>query len=64
MLSAPAATAASAHRRAQLWNSCLHRVLQNFFFGEPPRRSVTGTAHHKQIVSPCIIRLSALATPD
>jgi hypothetical protein len=55
MLSVPAVTAASAHRRAQLWNSCLQRALQNFF-GEPPRRSVTGAAHHKQIVSPCIIR--------
>ena len=31
MLSAPAATAASAHRRAQLWNSSLHWALQNFF---------------------------------
>ena len=54
MLSAPAATAASAHRRAQLWNSSLHWALQNFF-GEPRRRGVTEAAHHMQIASPCII---------
>ena len=52
MLSAPAATAASAHRRARLWNSCLHWGLQNFL-GEPPRRSVTGAAHHTQIIRFC-----------
>jgi hypothetical protein len=57
-LNVPAATAASAHRRAHLWNSCLQRALQNFF-AEPPRRSVSGATHHKQIVSPCIIRFSA-----
>jgi hypothetical protein len=62
MLNTPMATAVSAHRRARLWNSCRHRVLQNFF-GEPPRRGVTGATHHRQIVSPCIIRFSTSAAP-